>query len=367
MTPFTTGLTLAGEFYTQAVRPILDAAAPDLPHSAALLGPGSDVLGFDTPRSTDHDWGPRLLLFLHSKDRTRHGQRLHDLLAQHLPTTFAGYPTNFAPAGARVQSMTPVDHPPVNHRVVITDLLMWTDGWLGFDPRRAVTLLDWLATPTQRLAETTGGAVFHDGLGQLTPMRRALDWYPPDVWRYVLACQWQRIAEEEAFVGRCTEVDDHIGAAVLAGRLARDLMRLQLLMHRRYPPYNKWLGTATARLPGGDALTGTLDQALTAHGREREEHLGGAYQQVAVTHNGLGLTEPLDPTPRPFFDRPFQVLDAGRFAAALRDGIGDPEVRALPVLGGVDQFADSTALLGDIPRCRAVIGGALGLTRWVWS
>jgi hypothetical protein len=82
------------------VRPILAAALPDVPHSAALLGPGSDVLGFDTPRSSDHDWGPRLLLFLHPDERAGHGQRLHDRLAYELPTTFAGYSTHFPPAGA---------------------------------------------------------------------------------------------------------------------------------------------------------------------------------------------------------------------------------------------------------------------------
>jgi hypothetical protein len=359
--PFTTGLRLAGEYYRQAVRPILDAALPDLSHSAALVGPGSDVLGFDTPRSTDHDWGPRLLLFLHPDDQARHGQRLHDLLAHQLPTAFAGYPTNFAPAQARVQVMTPVDYPPVNHRLIITDLATWTAGWLGFDPLRSVTLLDWLATPTQRLAETTAGAVFHDGLNQLTPIRRRLRWYPHDVWRYILACQWQRIAEEEAFVARCAEVGDHTGATMVTARLVRDLMRLHLLMHRRYPPYSKWLGTATARLPHGEAVAQTLHQALTTDGRTREQHLCAAYQSAAATHNDLALTEPVDPTTRPFHDRPFQVLEAERFAAALRTATSDPHVRALPLLGAIDQFADSSPLLGDAPRCRAITQTALGL------
>ena len=57
---FVAGLDLARQFYEDAVRPLVG----ELPHSAALIGPGSEVLGFDTARSTDHDWGPRLLLFL---------------------------------------------------------------------------------------------------------------------------------------------------------------------------------------------------------------------------------------------------------------------------------------------------------------
>jgi hypothetical protein len=61
-------------------------------------------------------------------------------------------------------------------------------------PRQPITPSDWLATPAQRLAEVTAGAVFHDGPGELSQARARLAWYPCDVWLYVLACQWQRIA-----------------------------------------------------------------------------------------------------------------------------------------------------------------------------
>ena len=64
MAPFIQGLELSERFYREAVAPILARRFPQLVHSAALIGPGSDVLGFDTPQSMDHDWGPRLLLFL---------------------------------------------------------------------------------------------------------------------------------------------------------------------------------------------------------------------------------------------------------------------------------------------------------------
>jgi hypothetical protein len=357
---FVAGLDLARQFYRQAVHPVLDTALPDLPHSAALIGPGSEVLGFDTERSTDHDWGPRLLVFLHPADRGEHGKQLDDVLARRLPASFAGYPTNFAPADARVQVMTPASAP-VRHRVVITDLPTWFDGWLGFDPRRDVSLLDWLATPTQRLAEVTGGAVFHDGLDELDPARDRLRWYPHDIWLYVLACQWQRIAQEEAFVARCTEVGDEIGAAVVTARLVRDLMRLRLLLHRRYPPYSKWLGSALDRLPDAAVLTTPLTQALTTTGPARQEHLCRAYATAATIHNRLGLTEPIDPTPRPFHDRPFQVLRADRFTTALLARITDPNIAALPVIGAIDQFADNTDLLGHAQQCRAVTRAALGI------
>jgi hypothetical protein len=203
----------------------------------------------------------------------------------------------------------------------------------------------WLAVPTQVLRELTGGAVFHDGLGLLEPYRRRLAWYPDDVWRYVLACQWMRLSQEEPFVGRCGEVGDELGSAVIAARQVRDLMKLCLLMNRVYPPYGKWLGTAFAALPCAPALTPHLVEAMAARSwPERERHLSPAYEAVAALHNELGLTEPVDAGVRYFHDRPFRVLDAHRFTEALVPTIRDPALRALPTVGALDQYVDSTDL-----------------------
>ena len=211
------------------------------------------------------------------------------------------YPASQDPAGA------------ARHWVEISALQPFLEQLLGFDPsRQPAGVADWLATPTQRLAEVTGGAVYHDGPGELTLVRARLAWYPDQVWRYVLACQWQRIAQEEAFPGRCAEAGDELGAAVVAARLARDLMRLCLLMRRRYPPYSKWLGSAFARLPEAAAIGPALTAALAAtDAGARERGLCRAYELAAARHNELGLTDPVDPRTRPYYDRPFQVLDAG--------------------------------------------------------
>src|ERR1700682_1567201 len=76
MPEFIPGLKLSGMFYREAVRPVLDAEFPALAHSAAILGPGSEVLGFDTQRSTDHHWGPRLMLFLAEADHPRYADAI---------------------------------------------------------------------------------------------------------------------------------------------------------------------------------------------------------------------------------------------------------------------------------------------------
>lgn len=195
------------------------------------------------------------------------------------------------------------------------------------------------------LRELTGGRVFHDGTGLLDQYRAILAWYPEDVWRYVLACQWTRLAQEEAFVGRCGEVGDELGSAVVAARQVRDLMRLCLLMARVYPPYSKWLGTAFAALPSAVPLAPVLADVLAARAwKERERHLCAAYELVAGLQNELALTPALGPRVRDYFGRPFRVIGADRFADALTATIGDPQLRALPPVGAIDQYVDSTDL-----------------------
>jgi Domain of unknown function (DUF4037) len=45
--------------------------------------------------------------------------------------------------------------------------------------------------------------------------------YPEPVWRWLLGCQWRRLAQEEPFVQRTAEVGDELGSGVIAARLAR--------------------------------------------------------------------------------------------------------------------------------------------------
>jgi hypothetical protein len=182
--PFIPGLELADAFFAEVIRPLLAEAFPQLPYAAALLGPGSEVLGYDSVRSTDHDWGPRLQLFLAADDTDRHAAEITAMLASRLPATFRGYPTAF-PSTGEPDGLA-------RYRVTVTELGAWLTGQLGFDPREPIAVADWLTTPTQRMAELTTGAVFHDGCGELSQARARLSWYPHDVWLYVLACQWQR-------------------------------------------------------------------------------------------------------------------------------------------------------------------------------
>jgi hypothetical protein len=333
---FVPGRELARAFYEEAVAPLVG----DVRHSAAFLGWGSDVLGFDTPRSTDHGWGPRLQLFVDA-DAV---DAVTEAVESGLPESFRGWPVRFG-WNAR----------PVSHHVQVVPLGAWLEGQLGFDARRGVGPRDWLTTPQQLLLEVTAGAVFHDGLGELAPLRERLAWYPRDVWLWLLACQWRRIDQEEPFVGRTAEVGDDAGSRLLGARLVRDLIRLCFLLERRYAPYSKWLGSAFRELDAHERVGPPLERALAAGDYAAREHaLVEAVELVAVRHNALGVTSPVEPTVRLFHDRPFRVLGSGRFVDACLDAVADRQLRSLPLIGSVDQLADSTDVLSAAEVARRV-------------
>lgn len=354
--PFIPGLELARAFYEEAVRPILAAAFPDLVYSAGLIGTGSEVLGFDTAMSADHNWGPRVTLFLQAADQARLAADIDAALADALPPTFRGYSTHFVTAAdeaGTVWMAAAAEGGPIRHRVHVMVLADFLRDYTGADLPLPPTLLDWLLIPEQKLASLARGGVFHDGLGQLAPLQAHLAYYPDEVWRYLMAAQWQRIGQEEAFVGRAGIVGDETGSAIIAARLVQDLMRLCFLQEQQYAPYAKWFGSGFARLAAAGVLGAVMPAILQAQTwRERERHLCQAYTIVARRHNDLGITPPLPTAASPFHDRPFLVIHGERFADALRETITDARVRALPPIGKVEQFVESTDVLSAGVKCR---------------
>ena len=161
-------------------------------------------------------------------------------------------------------------------------------------------------------------------------------------------------------MGRAGDVGDEVGSQIVAARLVRDVMRLGFLMERQYAPYPKWFGTAFARLACASDLLPALSAALNATAwRERESHLCRAYETLAAMQNALSLTAPLDPHTSSFYNRPYTVIHAGRFAQAIAATIQDDWLRRIAVsgLGGVDQWVDSTDLL-SYPARRARLKAA---------
>lgn len=357
---FIPGLQLAERLYQEWVAPALQCHWPQLRYSACLIGDGSEVLGFDTFRSMDHDWGPRLYLFLGKSDFAQAAE-ICAFFDEHLPASLGGIPVTFAD-GDRCPGFEPqaLRCGSPQHGIEFFELESFFKAYLGQSLSSLQTDQDghnwqnWLVLPEARLLALTAGRVFYDALG-LQALRQQLAYYPHDLWLYLMACQWLRIAQLEAFVGRGDEVGDSLGAQLITSQLVHELMGLAFLQEKCYRPYAKWLGRAFQQLQSAPVLSPLLQAALQARtAQERETSLGQIYGQLAQQHNALGLTPPLAENTRFYHDRPYQVIGAERFVQALWQAIQDPEIKALPPVGSINQWAQSTDILTWPTRCQAL-------------
>ncbi len=358
MPVFIHGLQLSQAFYNEAVRPILGKSFPGLLHAAGLIDSGSEVLGFDDATSVDHNWGPRLMLFLSDEDLTLYGTGLRKTLANSLPYEFYGFPTNFSnprEGDDIAQLLQPIHKGPVNHRISIQSIRGFFMDYLGFDIDKTLEPADWLTFPQQKLLTITAGSVFYDILG-LNAVRERFEYYPQDVWIYMLAACWSRIGQDEHLMGRAGTVGDEVGSALIGARLVRDIMQLCFLMEKKYAPYAKWLGTAFKRLPTARPLWPVLQGAMCSQTWQvRQRYLIQAYAYIAARHNALKLTRPLPEKPSAFHGRPFLGIAQNGFAKALLDEIHDPAVKRIahrPIIGNIDMLSDNVDLVSN-PSWRA--------------
>ena len=350
MSSFVPGLELNRHFYQEVVRPLLNVSFPDLSYTAALIGPGSEILGFDTGMSMDHDWGLRLFIFLKEEDSNK-GDAITDLLSYQLPAVFAGFPVSFPIAeNPKMRAMMRPMSGSINHHVIPITLRDFVRIQSGYDIAQPLHVTDWLTIPSHVFGELTAGAVYYDGIGELTTFRKHIVWYPHDVWLYLLASGWQRIGQEEHLMPRAGFVRDELGSALIGSRLVRDVMNLCFLMEKRYAPYAKWFGTAFKQLSCAEQLWPILWQVqIASTWREREASLVQIYEMLAHMHNALNVTEELPETVSPFYDRPFRVIHGEVFAQALVKQITDPEVQriaARQLIGNINQWSDNTDIEG---------------------
>lgn len=326
VTHFIPGIELSRSFYKEIVSKLVE-----VPHAAALIGEGSEVLGFDQPRSTDHSWGPRLQLFVRSSEI----EKVTLAIEQGLPGEYNGFPVQLYCWKTGT----------VRHHVEVADLDSWLSSQLRFDSRTELTPETWLSMPQQHLLQFTSGAVFRDDRGELSGMRKRLAWYPDDVWLWMMASQWHFIGNTEHLLGRTAEAGDRRGSMLVACRLVRFIMELCFLQERRYWPYLKWFGSAFAKLAVAPAIGPILDKILEAADQQtRENGVARALEMVAENHNSLGLTTAVAPVFEDFkvgindAVRPYRVLNAGSYVEACRSAIVDRKLGKLTPVGAIDQL-----------------------------
>ena len=186
----------------------------------------------------------------------------------------------------------------------------------------------------------------HDEIG-LKKIKKKFDYYPKEVWLFLLASEWTNIAEEEPFIGRCGELNDELGAKILTARLVESIMRILFVMEKEYIPYSKWFGTAFLKLNGARELHPILQKILrTNNWKEQERELARAYAIIGKKYNALKITKKLSPKIKPFHDRPYQVIHGDRYAEAIMGVIHSKKIKRIRShIGSVNQITNTVGIL----------------------
>jgi len=302
--------------------PFIQQNYPNLKFSSGLMTAGSQMLGYDDIVSTDHGWGAGSMLFL-KDDEFHMKDELADAFEKNLPSEYNCFSTS-----TWFCTMDGI----VNY-------------YIGGMPQNDI---DWLSISEHRLLGLTAGRVFIDMLN-IQETRDKLAFYPQNVKLYLIASQWSIIAEEQAFVKRCSQVGDELGSRITCTRIAERLMRLCFLYKEKYAPYSKWFGTAFKRLSLDD-IHNEITAALSADTiTAREDHILNAQVLVAELHNSCNITEPFEIKVREYYGRDAKVIisDNSNFAEIVKEKITNPELKNCPLIGSMSQIGNLEYLWDD--------------------
>ena len=243
------GLELSRRYYLEIGRPALERSCPGLlPRAAAgLAGEGSECLELDDALSRDHDWGPGFCLWLTDEDYERFGAAASDVYAS-LPSCFLGH-----------ERLRPDELSA--GRVGVMRIGDFYERFLGL--RRAPrTVGQWLTADDTALCLATNGAVFEDGPGVFSEIRRELlAYYPEDVRRKRLAARCAKAARAGQYqLPRCLRRGDLTAAYRCQADFIEQAEAALFLLARRYRPYYKWSHRVLAQMPGMEQASGHLAQ-----------------------------------------------------------------------------------------------------------
>ncbi len=361
---FITGLELGERYFFEDVKPILSEFFPDLKYSSGLIGSGSEVLGFDDETSQDHHWGPRLILFLTDTDYTNLSSSIDRSLRQNLPAICLGYPTNFSKPdkfGIRLMELNSTGE--ISHFIEIVTIREYFNNLLGINIYNKLSNIDWLGFPQQILLSIQSGRIFHDQLG-LNDIRGKLNYYPHNIWLYLIASSWQRIGQEEHLAARAWLTGQDIGFSIITSRLVRDIMLIGFLLERKYAPFAKWLEKSFMKLNCAKTLMPYLSKVTSSiNSKTRHQNLCRVFESLAPIHNDLSITKPINSECRAWHNRPFKAIHGGQVAEIIADSIDDIEMQSIVkkgLIGNMDQISDNTDVLENRFLRRELIQSVFG-------
>lgn len=264
-----TGLELGRELAHQVAQDI-ELNLPDLlPHIClALVGTGSECLGFDDAISEDHDFTKRCQLFLPADIYTANQDRLQS------------YFKNYVYGTVQIESISDF----------YRRYTLYPEGPQCDKEFRRV--------PQDLLCTATNGEVFLDNFGSFTHIRqRLLAYYPEDIRLRKIAYELNQLAQSGQYnLPRMLQRGDTIAASLALHEFVHHYMLLVHLLNKSYAPFYKWLYRHSCSLPIlGNTVKHGIPELLDAPIRDTKPHVDRLCNAIIqeLQRNGLS-TSPIN-------------------------------------------------------------------------
>lgn len=223
------GLELAEKYYHEIVGPAFREKFPGLYDQMAfgLVGPGSECYGYDDEISRDHDWGPKVCIWIPEGLFRERGEEL-----QSVYNSLPGECCGFKGVNRRDLALR-------RDGVISTKSFYENYSGMGRPPNNN---LQWLHQQDDQLAQCTNGKVFLDNLGEFSAFRRALlAYYPRDVWLKKIVSRCVMISQYGQYnLRRAQRRRDAPGEHYCWAMCTAEAAALAFLLKKKYRPFYKW-------------------------------------------------------------------------------------------------------------------------------
>ncbi len=224
------GLELARQYYQNTIYPAFVNAFPEEIGNMAfgLCGPGSECYGYDDEISRDHDWGPRICVWIPEELFQRRGDEM-DRLYREQPGSCCGYgPPQRVDRGVR--------------RDGVISIPRFYLQFLGI-VKPPMSVKEWMSLNEEHLSICTNGEVFDDFHGGFTSFRTALqEYYPRDVWLKKIVTRCFMFSQYGQYnLKRSLQRSEKVLTYYNCSMCIREAASLYLLLKKTYRPYDKWI------------------------------------------------------------------------------------------------------------------------------
>jgi len=275
------GMELSRRYFDEIVFPAFNKSAADVLElmTFGLSGPGSECYGYDDELSRDHDWGPRVCIWIPEELFVLQSEPL-EAIYKKLESRFLGFgPVNRLDTRFR--------------RDGILSTSRFFKNYLGTD-QPPENLHDWLLLPEESLSLCTNGEIFRTGSMRFADMRQVLlSYFPEDLWLKKISSRCKASSQHGQYnLWRADSRNDQLAVEQHKARFIYETVSLVFLLNRRYRPVEKWMfkGLENLTILGKEITGDLLKVAATKPGDTLRDIIEHSIERVIDELIRQGLT-----------------------------------------------------------------------------